>query len=170
MDLTRILDRMETFPAALSALLQGLNDEEARWRHDDEAWSIVEVMDHMVDEEELDFGPRLRVVLEDPELEFPPLDPEGVVLARRDEERDLGAALARFAELRAASMTWLRTLAGADWDQAKEHKRLGPIRAGDLLTAWADHDVAHLRQLADRLHRLVVLDSAYDPAYGGGTW
>ena len=67
MDLTKILDRMERFPAALTALLSGLSDEEANWRHDGEAWSITEVMDHMVDEEEVDFGPRLKLVLENPD-------------------------------------------------------------------------------------------------------
>jgi len=168
MNLDALLARMARFPDVLDALLAGIPDAEARWRHDGEGWSLVEIVDHLVDEEELDFGPRLRVVLEDPTRDFEPIDPEGVVAARRDQERDLGAARARFRTLRAASIAWLRTLGDADWDAEKVHPDIGTLCAGDLLGCWADHDALHLRQLAHRLHRLAERDSGYDVSYAGG--
>jgi hypothetical protein len=168
MKLQPILARMARFPDVLDALLVGVSDDEARWRHADEAWSMVEVVDHLVDEEELDFGPRLRVVLEDPTQDYVPTDPEGIVLQRRGEARDLGDALARFRELRAGSLAWLHTLEGADWEQEKRHPQIGTLSAGDLLASWAAHDALHLRQLAHGLHLLAEHDSGCDGSYGGG--
>jgi DinB superfamily len=168
MDLAPVVARMERFPAVLEALLGGLSPGEARWRHDGQAWSIVEVVDHLVDEERLDFGVRLRSLLSDPGAPWPPIDPERAVDERRGEPRDLTAALATFAELRGDSVEWLRDLHDVDWDVSCSHPRLGRLSAGQLLASWADHDVLHLRQLAHRQHRLVERDSGYDPAYAGG--
>ncbi len=168
MNLAPIQARMETFPAALDALLHGLSAADASWRHDGEAWSIVEIVDHLVDEEMLDFGVRLGLVLDDPAKDWPAIDPEGVVAARRDGEHDLGIALRRFGKLRATSVEWLGELGeDVDWERAKEHPRLGRLSAGELLASWADHDVLHLRQVADRLHRLVGRDAGFGSGYAG---
>ena len=168
MRLQPILERMGRFPDVLDALLAGVSAEEARWSPDGEAWSMVEVVDHLVDEEELDFGPRLRVVLEDPTRDYTPNDPEGLVLGRRGEARDLASALASFRELRAASLSWLRTLEGAAWEQERHHPRIGTLSAGDLLASWVAHDALHLRQLAHLLHQLAEHDSGCDASYAGG--
>lgn len=168
MNLGAILARMARFPDVLDALLAGVSDDGARWRPDGEGWSLVEIVDHLVDEEEVDFGPRLRVVLEDPSRDFEPIDPEGAVASRRDQERDLRSALASFRALRGASVAWLGSLEDADWDAEKQHPHIGTLSAGDLLASWADHDALHLRQLAHRLHRLAERDSGYDVSYAGG--
>lgn len=168
MNLVAILDGMTRFPDVLEALLCDLRREDARWRHDGNAWSVVEVIDHLVDEELRDFAPRLRLVLEDPSQDFDPIDPDGWVLERRGKERDLAPALAEFRELRARSIDWLRTLNEADWSAKKVHPRLGTLHAGDLLASWADHDWLHLRQLTRLRHLLVERHTGFDPTYAGG--
>lgn len=168
MELEPILARMARFPMTLEALLGGLSGDEARWRPDPEAWSIVEIVDHLVDEEQADFGPRLRAVLEGGELA--PIDPEAAVEARSGEERELAPALDRLAELRSRSLAWLETLTDADWSRARTLPNGSSLRAGDLLASWADHDLLHLRQIAGRLHGLVARDTRFDPGYAGGNW
>jgi len=163
-----IIARMEAFPRGLGALLAGLPADEARWKPPSGAWSILEIVCHLGDEEVDDFRARLRLTLQDPSRDWPKIDPEGWARERRYNERDLGGSLERFARERAASVEWLRSLAGADWESAATHPRLGSIRAGDLMASWAAHDALHLRQVAKRLHELAGADApGFDTGYAG---
>ena len=58
---------------------------------------------------------------------------------------------------RKASVEWLRSLAGVDWERTYQHPKIGPLRAGDLLAAWAAHDFLHLRQIASTRVALVQM-------------
>ena len=170
MDVSALADRMARFPASLSALLDGLAEADARWRPASGAWSILEIVRHLGDEEVDDFRARVRSTLEDPARDWAPIDPEGWARDRRYNEDDLGEALARFARERADSIAWLRSLDGVDYARAFEHPRFGPIAAGDLLTSWAAHDALHLRQITKRLHELALRDSGGFSAAYAGDW
>lgn len=166
----RIIARMEVFPGTLDALLTGLPREEARFKPPSGAWSILEIVCHLGDEEVQDFRSRLRWVLEHRSGEWPPIDPEGWAREREYNERDLADSIERFARERRASLEWLRgVIAGKpDWAAAYEHPRFGPIRAGDLLASWAAHDALHLRQIAKRLHELASADApGFETGYAG---
>jgi hypothetical protein len=168
MQIHELLERIQHFPAALQALLGNLPPEDARWRPAPDAWSIVEIVCHLADEEHEDFRTRLRLTLEDPTADWPPLEPETAVQTRAYRSRDLGESLGRMDEARSESCAWLRDLDEPDWDRVHEHPDLGPLRAGDLMLSWAAHDALHLRQLAQRLFQLAQRDAAgYSPAYAG---
>jgi uncharacterized damage-inducible protein DinB len=153
----RIVDRLDRFPAAVRAVAAGLPEEEARYRPPSGAWSILEVVNHLADEEAEDFRTRLRLTLEGPTREWPPIDPEGWAVSRGYNERDLAESIERFARERAESIAWLRGLRNPDWSRAHTHPRAGPLSAGELLASWAAHDSLHLRQIAKRLHELAAL-------------
>lgn len=171
MQIETLAARMARFPAGLRSMLGGLAEEDARWRPGGGGWSILEVVNHLADEEVEDFRERLSRTLADPSREWPPIDPEGVVASRRYNERDLGDSLARFAVARAESIAWLRGLADPDWKAARRLARGGELTAGDLLAAWAAHDALHLRQIARRLFDLARRDlPGMSAAYAGGDW
>ena len=118
----------------IGALVAGVTPDEARRRPSPEAWSLLEVVCHLEDEECLDFRPRLDSVLHRPGEPWAPIDPAGWVTARRYNERDLGEALRGFLAERERSLAWLDTLAAPDW--SREHRAsFGPITAGDLLAS-----------------------------------
>jgi len=165
MDSHRLIDRMARFPGALDSLLVDAPPEDARWKPSRGDWSILEIVCHLCDEEVEDFRVRLRMTLEAPGEPWPPIDPERAVVDRRCNARDLVERLACLAQERRASVEWLRSQSPPDWSIAHEHPKLGPIRAGDLLLAWAAHDALHLRQVARRLHQLA---QRYAPAFGAG--
>lgn len=164
-----LIDRLESFAATLPAAVGGVRPADARWRPDDTSWAIVEIVAHLADEEELDFPVRLRLLLEDPGQDWPPIDPEGWARERRYIERDLAAEAERFVRHRRDRVAWARSLPpGTDWSATKTHPAFGSMRAGDLLGAWCDHDALHLRQIAKRLHQLTVRDAAgFDTGYAG---
>jgi hypothetical protein len=165
-----LIDRMERFPAVLRALTDGLTPEQARRRPPSGAWSIVEIVCHLVDEEAEDFRARARLTLEDPAAPWPGIDPEGAARTRGYIDRELAQMVQRFENERRESVAWLRSLRAPNWENAYQHPRLGPIRAGDLLTAWAAHDTLHLRQIAKRLHELAAADGEPFSASYAGQW
>jgi uncharacterized damage-inducible protein DinB len=167
MDFTALVGRLERTAEAVDALVAGLSDEDWRWRPAEGGWSILEVVNHLVDEEVFDFRTRVKSTLEDPTRDWPQIDPERWAIERRYQDRAPAESLARFREERTKSLAWLRGLTSPDWDRARHHPR-GPLRSGDLMASWAAHDARHLAQIAKRLHGLAARDGTpYSVQYAG---
>lgn len=61
---------------------------------------------------------------------------------------DLDGVLARFAELRAATVATVRALDADGWHRSGQHATYGTLDIAGLLTLATDHDAEHLRGLA----------------------
>ena len=157
----------------IQTLVAGIPPEEARVKPSPEAWSMLEVVCHLLDEERYDFRKYLGKILEgsdQPRLQaFSP----GQETARPHNERDLAKSLDEFLEERSRSLAWLKALTSPDWNltitltfgPSEEKLR---VTAGDMLVAWAAHDNLHMRQLVElRRERLVHLAEPYDAQYAG---
>jgi hypothetical protein len=162
-----LVERLRGNAGIFAALVAGVGDEQARWKPDPAQWSILEVVNHLADEEVEDFRARLDATLHHPGS-WPPIDPQGWPASRRYDERELQPSLERFLVSRAESLEWLERLGEPDWSRAYQHPSIGPISAGDLLTSWVAHDHIHIRQI-NRLHRdwLVASLSDHSPRYAG---
>jgi hypothetical protein len=167
LDLNQIVDRMRTNAVAITALARSASDAQARWKPSADAWSLLEVVNHLYDEEREDFRTRIDYVLHRPGEQAPPVDPEGWVTARSYNLRDPRASLDAFLRERDSSLDWLRDLQDPDWD-AEYRAPWGVLRAGDLLVAWLAHDHLHLRQL-NELHYAYLTQQAapYSVEYAG---
>jgi hypothetical protein len=164
----KLIDSLKRFSDVLAALVRTIPLEDARWRPADGAWSVLEVLRHLLDEEVEDFRGRLERTLRDPTEPWAQNDPEGWALERRYNEADPAETVERFVAERRESVVWLRSVSDADWSQAHEHPQWGPIRAGDILVSWAAHDALHLRQIAKRMFQLAQRDGGkYQTAYAG---
>jgi hypothetical protein len=163
-------DRLAANAEAIRALATCVSAEQARWRPSDEAWSLLETVCHLADEEREDFRVRLEFTLLRPGEAWPPIDPAGWVSERRYNEGNLDAALADFLAERARNAAWLRGLSAEEpaLETAYEHPQWGPVPAGDILAAWLSHDQLHLRQLTE-LHYAWTKESSrpYDTRYAG---
>ena len=151
----------------IDALVSGVSLEEARWKPDAKSWSILEVVNHLHDEEVADFRVRLDIILHNPKKPWPPIDPGGWVEERRYNERELEASLDSFLDERDASLVWLGSLENPDWN-ATYQAPWGEMRAGDMLVSWVTHDQLHMRQLVE-LHRQLTAEKAqpYRLEYAG---
>ena len=170
MDADRLIALLESFPPVLGAAVSGISPAEARVRGPGDAWSIVEIVAHLADEEVEDFRERTRSTLEDPTRVWSPIDPVNDAITRSYIERDLERELYRFCAARAESVEWLRSLAAPDWSGAYQHPEFGPIRAGDLLASWAAHDQLHLRQIAKRTFELAARSAEGFRTVYAGEW
>ncbi len=168
MNADRLIKRMDRFRHTINALKQAIPPEDAHWKPSETDWSIVEILSHMVDIEKDDMRTRLRLTLEDPAQEWPPIDPEGWAISRRYAKNDLSHIVDRFLVERAASVDWLRVMRSPDWATTHVHPKFADIRAGDLLAAWCAHDALHLRQIAKRSYQLTERDAGdYHAGYAG---
>ena len=170
MDPEKIIDSLERFGRLLPGVVDGVSEADARWKPTPQDWSVLEVVAHLADEEELDFRPRIEWVLNQNEGPWPPIDPEGWAVAKRYNEGSLAEALDRFVNQRVESIAWLRSLDAVDWDLAYQHPEYGPIRAGDLLGSWSCHDQLHLRQITKRLYQLAARDAEPYTVLYAGQW
>jgi hypothetical protein len=160
--------QMAATGAAIVQLLEQVERERARWRPAPNEWSMLEVINHLVDEEREDFRQRIDLTLHAPKREWPPIDPERWVTERAYQQRDLAQSLAQFQAERQQSLQWLRSLADADWSIGRRHPAGFELRAGDLLASWAAHDLLHLRQLIElHYHTLALHAAPFEIGYAG---
>jgi hypothetical protein len=165
-----LICRLELLPAALPNLLAGVSPDDARWKPQSGAWSILEIVNHLLDEETLDFRTRIDCTLCTPQKEWPKIDPEGWARDRNYNQRDLPDSVSRFIAERGNSLQWLRWLREPDWSRVHTHPRFGDISAGTLLASWAAHDALHLRQIAKRLYELSARDAGEHTVRYAGEW
>jgi len=167
-DLSAMIASMDSFPAMLASAVAGLTDEDVRWKPPSGAWSILEIVCHLADEEAEDFRLRVLSTLDDPAKAWPSIEPEESVTQRRSNEKVLAEEIGRFTRERAESMRRLRELTDPDWQKTYHHPTVGDLRAGDVMTSWAVHDMLHLRQIAKRRYELMkIAGSEFSTEYAG---
>ena len=150
MNLDYIVDSMATNAVIFESLIKGIDAEQAGWKPTPDEWSILEVVNHLCDEEREDFRKRLELVLTNPTLPWPPIAPREWVTTRAYSERNLDESLSNFLSERQKSLAWLRSLREPNLESHHE-RETGSLCAGDLLASWLAHDFLHIRQLT-RLH------------------
>jgi len=146
MNLDYVIARMAANAGIFESLTKGTNAQQACWKPSPKEWSILEVVNHLYDEEREDFRQRLKLILTDPALDWPPIAPLEWVITRGYSKRDLGESLNKFLSERQESLTWLRSLSSPNLESRHE-REAGSLSAGDLLVSWLAHDFLHIRQL-----------------------
>ncbi len=168
MDLQYFIRALSSNKVTIRSMASSVPVEQARWKPTPERWSLLEVINHLCDEEREDFRMRLDLTLHHPGKAAPPFDPEKRVVERKYNARDLEESVERFVEERENSLAWLAGLDNVNWNATFEHPKL-VLSAGDLITSWLTHDYLHMRQLT-RLHYDYTQQQAkpFDSKYAGG--
>ncbi len=159
---------LEANARAIAALAGAMPTAGVRWRPTPDDWSVLEVVNHLADEENEDFRALLDGALHRPESAVLPIEPKRWVTDRAYNAQDFAASLARFLAARAASLVWLHGLDAPDWSHVLTLPHGQRASAGDLLAAWAAHDLLHARQLVEIQYAYRVAHAApYSVAYAG---
>ena len=149
-------------------LVAGISQEQDKIKPSPEEWSVLEVVNHLYDEEREDFRQRFDYLLHRPSEEWPPIDPAGWVTSRNYNQRELPGSLQNFLDERQKSLAWLANLDQPNLEAVETHPVAGKFHAGDMLAAWVAHDVLHLRQLVELKYFLVgEMVRPYSPRYAG---
>jgi hypothetical protein len=167
MDIKTACKYLKDQAQAIEDLTKDLTTDQVRWKPNAESWSVLEVLNHLVDEEILDFRRHLAHILETSEEPWPEIDPQGWVTERRYNELELESSLSSFRTEREKSIDWLKTLDDPDWDAAVPMP-WGELTAGDMLASWLAHDLLHLRQLIELRYALTkTYSEPYRVEYAG---
>jgi len=140
-------------PAALTALISGLDAAAWRQRPAPAEWAPIEIVCHLRDEETEDFGARVRVIVEGGGA-FARIDPQRWAVERGYIDVDPDSAMTALGQRRAASLAYLATIDPSQLARAIEHPGAGRLSGLDILAAWVAHDQLHLSQLTATLARL----------------
>ena len=167
MDQQHLITQLKVQGEAILNLPEGLTDEQVRWKPSPENWSVLEVLNHLVDEEIHDFKRHLDHILHTPYQPWPEIDPQGWVNKKKYNQSQLDETLSNFKAERAASMAWLKALSDPHWDAHAEFT-WGRLTVGDILASWVGHDLLHLRQLIELRYQLMAnLCQPYSLDYAG---
>lgn len=161
-------DQLRLNGELIREIVAGIPADQAQKKPSPKDWSVLEVVNHLYDEEREDFRQRLDYLLHRPGEAWPPIDPAGWVTARKYNERELASSLQNFLDERQKSLAWLSGLTDPNLETFEMHPAAGKFHAGDMLAAWIAHDVLHLRQLVELKYFLVgELVRPYSPQYAG---
>lgn len=142
-----IINRLEDNKDVFAALLQNIPDKLIKWQSDDKKWSLLEIVNHLCDEEREDFRCRLDLTLGEPHVDWPSIDPAKWVTDRNYMDRDFTESIDAFINERKKSIEWLNDLEAPNWKSTYNHKLLGAMSAENILANWLAHDLLHIRQI-----------------------
>lgn len=166
MNVAYFISALQSSGEQLEIFLKNIPSEQATWKPHPEKWSVLEVVNHLYDEEKEDFRKRLELTLFHPGVLWPENDPEGWVTQKAYNKRKYSQSINNFLSERQISLKWLKKSMNADFNTYYEHPKIGKLSAGDLLVSWLCHDYIHLRQLVNlRIHYLDILSKPYSTRY-----
>jgi hypothetical protein len=168
-----IIIRLAADAEVIRHQLAGISPEQAQWKPTLDKWSLLEVINHLGDEERYDFRDRLDFVLRTHGECWPIIDPcrpTRWVIDRNYNGRELSSSLEDFAAERSRSIEWLRSLSNIELDAECIDPQFGAFKAGDIVGSWLAHDLIHIRQI-NRLHFEFMSNQlcSYSTRYAG-TW
>ncbi len=146
MDLDHYMMLMENNADAIQEMVRLVDSRQARWKPNRASWSILEVINHLYDEEREDFRARLDVMLNNPDQDLPRWDPIAAVTERAYNDREITDSVHMFIYERQDSLRWLSELESPDWQRVYVSPQL-EMTAGDMFAAWVMHDFLHMRQI-----------------------
>lgn len=162
-----LINRLETNLSVINAQLNNREKEEYFFKPNEESWSMIQVLSHLIDEEELDFRDRVFSVLNDPTKALPSYDPLKLMAGRSFVDEDYNEMLDRFMDERLKSVAMLRTLDQPNWLNAYNHPKMGSVSAQYFLTNWIAHDYIHIQQINRLAYQYLHKRTTQDLNYAG---
>jgi hypothetical protein len=138
----------------LESQLWGLDEDDLRWRPQDDAMSLKEIAAHLRDCEE-HFAKSLALIVHEERARLRPFDADALVLDHDYRQTDLYEALERFESLRGSAVQLLWSLEPEDWERTGQHPYRGSVSVLQLAREQNEHDLEHLWQ-ARRLRQALA--------------
>jgi hypothetical protein len=136
---------LEKTPAILEILIRDLPHDLLTWKPGPDRWSIAEVLAHMTIIEAL-YKQRAKLIM----LEHSPVLPKFVPHSEGEAQQKSAAHhLEEFVALRRAFVFYLHSIPTAAGSRTGQHYEMGTITLSEMLHELANHDLGHLRQIAE---------------------
>ncbi|SDN05265.1 DinB superfamily protein [Fictibacillus solisalsi] len=145
--LNEVIEVLERTPRTLQHFLSGLSPG---WLHCNEGegtWNAVEVVNHLIEGEKTNWIPRLEWILQEgEERPFPPFDRYAHLSVQK--ESTIEQKLTEFTQLREESVARLKAMMHDEvLERTGTHPAFGTVKARELISTWAVHDLTHIAQI-----------------------
>lgn len=154
MTIDEVREILRRTPDVLRSMLAGLSEPWVRTTEGPGTWSAFDVAGHLIHADRTNWVPRIRAVLAG-QGTFAPFDREAMLAANAG--RPMGDLLDEFDVVRVESLSVL-DFPDDDLSKTGRHPELGEVTLGQLLAAWAAHDLDHLHQITRVLARRLKAD------------
>lgn len=136
---------LEKTPGILEQLLHDVSPAVLHWKPALERWSIQEVLGHLAVIEQI-YSERVRRIV----MEEDPVLAKYVAPSEQEmQQKTARGHLEHFIALRRAHVVFLHTVPAAAAGRTGHHYEMGPVSVPQLLHELANHDLGHLRQMAE---------------------
>ena len=142
------IEVLERTPEVLTVLLPGLSDGWLRQNEGEETWNAIQIVEHLIEGERSNWLPRLEAILGgDGNAPLPAFN--RFAHLQQTAESTIDERIAHFRGIRMENITRLKLLIQTDSQLENEgqHPEFGTVKARELLSTWAVHDLAHLAQM-----------------------
>lgn len=163
----QVISQLETNRLVFKALLERKEKAVVLWKPEGHAWTLLEIVCHLLDEEREDFRTRVFNTLFTPDLQPPSINPPAWVKERNYAGQDFDEKLADFLKERKNSIKKLKALKEPQWSHVFHHPLAGPLTAYQLLCNWLAHDYHHIRQINRRLYEYLQYNCEVGLGYAG---
>jgi hypothetical protein len=147
-DMRPAISLLEKTPRLLETMLGDLAGEILHWKPAPERWSISEVLAHLAALERVYAERVLRMVAEDSPA-IAKYDQAGAAVRGEYSRGSAGENLALFTRKRRSTLACLIGLPASAGARTGLHSELGTVTLTEMLNEWANHDLGHLRQIAE---------------------
>jgi hypothetical protein len=148
------LDQLRTTPEILRLLMEGLSEEDTKWKPAPNRFSIAEALEHLSHVEGHCFRARVeKMALEDnPAIE--PYDPDAYFADGQYSGREAEDSFDHFEEQREMNVEYLQGLPDSVADRVGIHAKIGEISVAHVMNEWAFHDIGHIKQIGEIIRAL----------------
>jgi len=143
-----IVERVKSLPARVAREIEGLSEDELRWRPGEGQWSLKEVCGHLRDDSEV-WRQRLYMMITQTDPLLPRYDQEALVREHGYQDADFAALLGDFKRLRLEIAGHLAALARDNWKQTGRHREWGRMTVRQGMEMMIGHTEGHLEQIRE---------------------
>ncbi len=146
-----LIEALNSTPETLKGLLSQVAVEQARSaKGGDENWSVVEVICHLRDAEEISLQ-RVQTIRDQDHPKIASYDQEALARERNYRAADPYTALEAFTSFRKLHITVLSALSAEEWERSGEFEAFGQVTISTHTVHKLYHDSIHCAQIARQL-------------------
>lgn len=152
-DIIRLINTMRAFSERIAQFIDAVDHVKATFKPDSKEWSIVEILGHLIDIDEL-YSTRINTMLEEDNPALAAFEPDAVVAAKQYQSADIKQLLQTYLERRQLTIDGLSTLAPDELVRMAQHAKFGGVSVLQLIEILANHDEVHWQQILNNVTSL----------------
>jgi hypothetical protein len=149
----KYVEILQATPQKLRSLIQGLGEEQLRFKPTEDTLSLKEHVLHLRDIEIEGYRQRIRLILAEDLPVLHDIDGTHLAQVRRYQMSNAAKALEEFCQAREGNMAYIRNMTAFQWNRKALFKG-DEISLIELVAKWVAHDQEHLRAMEELLDKI----------------